>query len=239
MIQFYAPDIKETLQLPESDSQHCVRVLRMKAGDRISVVDGKGCRYVCQIVDAHSKHTYLSIVEEEYIENHWKEKICLAVAPTKNVDRMEWLFEKATEIGVDSIIPVKCSHSERKELKTDRLNKILVSAMKQSLKTILPELLEMQKIEDVIKAPFEGQKFIAYCDDNIEKKDFVSEYKPGENVFILIGPEGDFSPEEVRLAIDNGFVPVTLGKSRLRTETAALFAVASVHTINQANQSNI
>ena len=235
MIQFYAPDIKDTLQLPESDSQHCIRVLRMKAGDRIIAVDGKGNRYLCQIVDAHSKHTYLNIIEEEHIENHWSENICLAVAPTKNIDRMEWLFEKATEIGINSIIPIKCSHSERKDLKTDRLNKILVSAMKQSLKTILPDLSDMQKIEDVIKTPFAGQKFIAYCDDNIEKKDFMTEYKSGENVLILIGPEGDFSPEEVKLAVENGFVPVTLGKTRLRTETAALFAVASVHTLNQAN----
>lgn len=233
MIQFFAPDIKQTCQLPEADSQHCVRVLRMKEGDMICVVDGLGNRYECQIVDAHPKRTYISILKEEHIENHWKENIRLVIAPTKNLDRMEWLFEKVTELGINRIIPVRTAHSERKELKTERLKKILVSAMKQSLKTVLPQLDELEKFEDVIKGDFSGQKFIAYCDKNIERKDFAKEYKPGNGVVILIGPEGDFSPEEVDLAMANGFIPVSLGESRLRTETAALFAVASVHTINQ------
>lgn len=233
MIQFFAPDIKDSLQLPESDSMHCIRVLRMNVGDHILVVDGKGSRFTCRIVDAHPKHTYVTIIEEEYIGNHWGENIVLAIAPTKNIDRIEWLVEKATEIGVNRIIPIKCTHSERKELKLERLQKIIVSAMKQSLKTNLPVLEDMQKITDILAAPFEGQKFIAYCDQKIERKSFMKEYKPGNNVFILIGPEGDFSPEEVDLAISNDFIPVSLGESRLRTETAALFALSSVHTLNQ------
>ena len=146
---------------------------------------------------------------------------------------MEWFAEKSTEIGINAIIPIKCSHSERKELKIERINKILVSATKQSLKTTIPQLSEMIKFAELVKRPFDGQKFIAYCDETIEKKSFTKEYIAGNNALILIGPEGDFSPEEVSLAIENGFTPVTFGNSRLRTETAALFAVAAIQTLNQ------
>lgn len=233
MIQFFAPDIKESNQLPEIESQHCIKVLRMKQGDKIYVTDGKGYRYNCTIIDPNPKRVYLNIDSKEFIPNHWNEQISIAIAPTKNMDRIEWFAEKSTEIGINSIIPIKCSHSERKELKTERVNKILVSAMKQSLKTVLPQISEMAKFTDVVKKPFDGQKFIAYCDESIEKKTFTKEYIAGKNALILIGPEGDFSPEEVCIAIDNGFTPVTFGDSRLRTETAALFAVTAIQTINQ------
>ena len=144
------------------------------------------------------------------------------------------MLEKSVEMGVDRIIPVLCRYSERKQLKTERLNKILVSAMKQSLKATLPQLDELTPVMDVINSVGkDGQRFIAYCDKEIPRRDLVKEYKKGSDVVIMIGPEGDFSKEEIRAALDAGFVPVTLGKSRLRTETAGVFAVAAVHTINQ------
>lgn len=238
MIQFYAPDIEISKQLPEADSQHCVRVLRMKEGDSVVVVDGKGYRYNCRIVDAHPKHVYLSIYEKEFIPNHWKGKITLGIAPTKNMDRMEWLAEKTTEMGINSIVPLLCRHSERKEIKSDRLRKIVISAMKQSLKTILPEVENMTTISDFIRNSGSGQKYIAYCDRATERRDFASICQSDSDVTILIGPEGDFSPEEVEMAINAGFVPVSLGESRLRTETAGLFAVATIHAVNQLNKTD-
>lgn len=233
MHRFYAPDIEQTLTLPEIESQHAVRVLRLKEGDEIEVVDGNGVLCKCRISLAHNKRCGVDIVER--IENapHWGNKIVMCVAPTKNLDRIEWLAEKCTEMGMDRLIPVRCRYSERKELKIERLEKILVSAMKQSLKATLPQLDEMTPVMDVIKMPFDGQKFICYCDDVVERKLLAKEYKPGVDTMILIGPEGDFSREEVEAALANGFVAVSLGESRLRTETAAVAACFACHTINQ------
>lgn len=233
MHRFYAPDIEATLTLPEQESQHAVRVLRMKEGDDIEVVDGKGGRYLCRITMAHPKHCAVEVVEMTQELPHWKHKIVLAIAPTKNLDRMEWMAEKVTEMGIDCIIPLRCRYSERKELKTERLNKILVSAMKQSLKSTLPELEEMTPIMEVIKRPFSGTKYIAYCDPGIERKSFSQLYKKNEDTLILVGPEGDFSQEEIRAALDADFIPVTFGESRLRTETAAAYAIAACHAIDQ------
>jgi 16S rRNA (uracil1498-N3)-methyltransferase len=157
----------------------------------------------------------------------------LAIAPTKNLDRMEWWIEKATEMGLDAFIPLKTRFSERKELKTDRLRRIAVSAMKQSLKATLPEVREMTDIQAFLKEPFEGQKFIAHCMKDEPRKLLSHEVKPGTAVRVLIGPEGDFSPEEVSLAIQQGYVPVSLGEQRLRTETAALASVHTIHIINE------
>lgn len=233
MHRFYAPDIAETLQLPEQESQHAVRVLRMSEGDELEVVDGCGCRYVCRITLAHSKRCAIEIVERVEEKPRWGCEIVLAVAPTKNLDRMEWLAEKVTEMGVDRIIPLRCRYSERKELKTKRLGKILVSAMKQSLKAVLPQLDEMTPVMDVIGMPFAGKKYIAYCDSRIGRRLFSQEFVKNENTLILIGPEGDFSPEEIEAALSAGFVPISFGDSRLRTETAAMYAVAAVHAMNQ------
>ena len=233
MHRFYAPDIAETLQLPEQESQHAVRVLRMSEGDELEVVDGCGCRYVCRISLAHSKRCAIEIVERVEEKPRWGCEIVLAVAPTKNLDRMEWLAEKVTEMGVDRIIPLRCRYSERKELKTERLGKILVSAMKQSLKAVLPQLDEMTPVMDVIGMPFAGKKYIAYCDSRIGRRLFSQEFVKNENTLILIGPEGDFSPEEIEAALSAGFVPISFGDSRLRTETAAMYAVAAVHAMNQ------
>ena len=233
MHRFYAPEIATTLQLPEQESAHAVRVLRMAEGDEIEVVDGKGGLFLCRITMAHSKHCAVEIVKEEHEARHWGCVIVHAAAPTENLDRMEWLAEKVTEMGIDRIIPLKCRYSERKELKTERIGKILVSAMKQSLKTVLPALDEMTPVIDVINAPFAGEKYIAYCDSRIGRKLFADEFVKKRNTLIMIGPEGDFSPEEIEAALRAGFKPVSFGESRLRTETAAMYAVAAVHAMNQ------
>lgn len=234
MHRFYAPDIETVNLLPEEEAQHCVRVLRLKEGDQVEIVDGKGHLFLCEIVSANHKNCAVSIVEKTDVAPHWGCRLTVVIAPTKNIDRFEWMLEKSVEMGVDRIIPVLCRYSERKQLKTERLNKILVSAMKQSLKATLPQLDELTPVMDVINSVGkDGQRFIAYCDKEIPRRDLVKEYRKGSDVVIMIGPEGDFSKEEIRAALDAGFVPVTLGKSRLRTETAGVFAVAAVHTINQ------
>lgn len=226
MIQFYAPDILETLTLPESDSGHCVRVLRSRAGDMIHVIDGRGNAYTCRIVDPHPKRTTVEIVSTEAVPSPYPSSVTIAVAPTKNMDRMEWLTEKLTEIGIERITPVLCRHSERKEIKADRLERIAVSAMKQSLKTRLPRIDGMTPLRQLV-AEFDGsdtQRFIAYCADDVERTELVHAYDPTRDAVILIGPEGDFDPTEVEAAMKAGFTPVTLGPCRLRTETAALTA---------------
>ena len=233
MHRFYAPDIATTMLLPDEEAQHCVRVLRLKEGEDIEVVDGKGTLYRCHIVNANAKNCAVAVDETVSVAPHWGCRITVAIAPTKNMDRMEWMAEKVTEMGVDRIVPLLCRYSERKVLKTERLRKILVSAMKQSLKATLPELDEMTPIADFIKNAPSGQRFIAYCDPEIPRRDFVKEYEAGNDVTIMVGPEGDFSQPEIRAALDAGFIPVTLGNSRLRTETAGMFACAAVHTKNQ------
>ena len=234
MIVFYAPDLESTGLLPESDSAHCCRVLRMKEGDEIMVTDGKGHRFLCKIVEAHHKHTAVEIISREDVPNHWGVKITLAVAPTKLSDRMEWMLEKAVEIGIDRVVLLRCRHSERKAIKTERLEKVMISAMKQSLKGVLPEITEMTDFKDFIsECKGSGGLYMGYCDSAYPRREFVKECKSGESVTIMIGPEGDFSPEEVASAVEAGFLPVTFGESRLRTETAALYGVAAVHIINQ------
>ena len=238
MIQFYCPDILETLTLPESDSAHCVRVLRRRIGDEVTVVDGRGNRYTCVITEDHPKCTRLSIVSSESVPRVWPADITIAVAPTKNMDRMEWLAEKLTEIGVDRIVPLLCHHSERREIKVERLEKIVISAMKQSLKALLPEVSPMTPISKFISGDTSEQKFIAYCDPEIPRRQLVDLYRPGLSTTVLIGPEGDFDPAEIRAALDAGYQPVTLGDNRLRTETAALIAAGTCHIINQYAQNH-
>lgn len=230
MIQFYAPDIEESGILPETESGHCCRVLRMKEGDHIFVTDGQGHRFECAILDAHPKHTAVEILTVEDISPWWGFQLELCVAPSKNADRMEWLVEKAVEIGVDRIILMKCSRSERKTLRTDRLEKIAVSAMNQSLKTNKTIIEGPVPFKELVTDDFSCFKCLGYCDDNYPLRSFAKEYKGG-NVRILIGPEGDFSPEEVALAVKHGYLPVTFGGSRLRLETAALYAAVAAHVI--------
>ena len=222
------------MTLGEEDSKHCVKVLRLSEGDTIEVVDGNGMLYTCRITMAHPKRCAVEVLESQHQPPHWGCRIVLGVAPTKHLDRMEWLVEKCVEMGVDRIIPLRCHNSERTVLKTERLRKIMVSAMKQSLKATLPQLDEMTPVEQVIAEPFDGTRGIAYCDEQLpreQRQTLVSAYRPGQDVMVLIGPEGDFSPEEVTAARNAGFVPVTLGESRLRTETAGMMAVAWIHAL--------
>ncbi len=233
MIRFYSPDIETTCQLPEVESGHCCRVLRMKEGDIIFVIDGKGREYECRIQDAHPKHTALEILSCKEEPKHWKERIVLAVAPTKNIDRIEWMLEKVVEIGLDEIVLLKCDHSERKNVNEERLLKIIVSAMKQSLKATLPVFKGFIPFKQYMDSVDTHGKYMGYCDSSFERRDFATLYPGTQDLTILIGPEGDFSPEEVALSLEKGFIPVTFGESRLRTESAALFAVTATHVIDR------
>lgn len=232
MIQFFAPDIEQTLILPESDSQHCVRVLRMQPGDEIEVIDGKGHRFKCLLTEAHSKRAQVKIVEKQNAPLPWTQFITVTVAPTKHMDRMEWLVEKLTEIGVNRIVPILCQRSERKEIKPERLEKIAVSAMKQSLKSVLPEIWPMTPVDTVINGYEDSARYIAYCDSSLPRRLLAREYTPRQNAVIMIGPEGDFSPQEIKSALDKAWIPVSLGENRLRTETAALVACDTFHIID-------
>jgi len=239
MIRFYAPDIASTLTLPENDSGHCVRVLRMRSGDSIEVVDGAGSLHRCILREADRCHATVDIVETVRLPKVWTGSITIAIAPTKHNDRMEWLVEKLVEIGVDRIVPLRCRHSERKDINTDRLAKIAVSAMKQSLKAVLPQIDPMTPFRDFIGSCGSGQRFIAYCDPLIPRRLLARELHPDTEVTVLIGPEGDFSPEEIHMALDDGWIPATLGDNRLRTETAALVACDTFQIINQIAVNNL
>lgn len=232
MIIFYAPDILINFELPETESQHCIRVLRKQPGDEIFITDGKGHFFSATIADPHPKHCKVNIVETQKQNSLWENRIEIALAPTKNMDRTEWFAEKATEIGINKISFLKTRYSERKELKTERIQKILISAMKQSEKAILPEIQAMTDFKQFVQQDFNGQKFIAHCYQG-EKPLLSQAYQKGQNVLILIGPEGDFSEEEVSLALANGFQAISLGESRLRTETAALTACQTIHIVSQ------
>lgn len=233
MILFYIPyNIEENPVLPEAESQHCVKVLRKQAGDVIDLTDGRGNFFQAEITEAHPKHCRFRVLKKLPQPQPWEGRIEIAVAPTKNMDRMEWFAEKATETGINAMHFLRCRYSERKEIKTERIHKILVSAMKQSEKATLPEVSGMIDFARLVSRPFEGEKFIAHC--RPEAKEYLAKaHHPGANVLILIGPEGDFSEEEVALAKANGFRAISLGESRLRTETAALSACLHIHIANQ------
>lgn len=233
MIRFYAPDISTEPVLPETESGHAIRVLRHREGDEVEIVDGKGRLYRCRIVSAHPKHTAVAVMNTVELPKVWKPAIILAVAPTKNIDRMEWLVEKLMEIGIDRIVPLRCERSERRDIKCERLEKIAVSAMKQSLKAVMPQIDPVTPLHRFLEETSEAQKFVAWCDDTSDRRLLAKAYEAGADATILIGPEGDFTAGEVDAALAAGYLPVTLGDNRLRTETAALVAVDTVHIINQ------
>ncbi len=235
MIQFYAPDIATDPVLPEGESQHCAKVLRMQPGEAVEVIDGKGRSYQCTLMSAHHKHSLLRVESSQERPLPWSYRLTIAVAPTKHLDRMEWLVEKLTEVGINEFIPLLCDRSERRELKTERIEKIAISAMKQSLKAVLPDIRPMTPVRRVIEECTSARKFICYCDRQAERHLLAREVVAGDDTTILIGPEGDFSPAEIELALARGFRPISLGDNRLRTETAALFAASTVHVINQLN----
>lgn len=229
---FYTPDISgEEYELSEEESHHCTKVLRLAQGDSVSLIDGRGGFYKAEILNAHSKHTLLKVIEylKEYAKrNHY---LHIAVAPTKNIDRFEWFLEKATEIGIDEITPILCERSERKDVKIERLNKIITSAVKQSLKAYHPKLNVPCRLKDFIPES-SSQRYIAHCIDDV-KSSLSDKITKRGSYTVLIGPEGDFSPSEVESAIKLGYVPISLGDSRLRTETAALAACFEINFLNR------
>ena len=233
---FYTPDLSAEAKeyvLSEEESKHCTRVLRLGAGDTVTLLDGRGGWYEAEITEAAPKKTKLRIVRLRPAEERRPYRIHIAVAPTKNIDRMEWFVEKSVEVGIDEITFLQCARSERKNLNLDRLEKIAVSAMKQSMKASLPKLNELTRYAEFLKAvPAEEQKFIAHLVEGQERFSLAKSLTgEGSSYTVLIGPEGDFSPEEVEAALQAGFKPVTLGSSRLRTETAALAACHTIHVM--------
>ncbi len=235
---FYAPDAPTATELPEEEAAHAVRVLRLEQGDELMLADGKSTFYKAIITETTKKRCVYRITETMPQPRQWKGHLHIAMAPTKNMDRTEWFAEKATEIGFDELTFLCCKFSERKVIKTERIEKIFVSAMKQSHKAEKPILNGMVDFKDFIRGDFKGGKYICHCygDDNdvelgrkTHLKDIV---RKGEDALVLIGPEGDFSVDEVTVAEKAGFVPVSLGGSRLRTETAALVAVHIMNLFN-------
>ena len=229
---FYCPDILHSFTLSEEESQHAVRVLRLQAGDELELVDGAGGYYKAVISNPHPKHCEF-VIKETFTEFGKRDyRLHIAIAPTKNIERLEWFIEKCTEIGIDEITPVICRFSERKIIKPERLEKIIVSAAKQSLKAYFPILNPMCSFRDFIQQTTVSQKFIAHCYEQ-DKQLLQRVYQKSFDAVILIGPEGDFSPEEVQAAIQHQFQPVSLGSSRLRTETAG---IAACHTVALMNE---
>lgn len=232
---FYNPQLTTDTQqftFDKIESRHIVRVLRKKEGDKIFITNGLGQLFTSEILLADDKKCMVKIVDLEIQEDERNYYLHIAIAPTKLNDRFEWFLEKATEIGIDEITPIICEHSERKVLKLDRMEKIILSAAKQSLKFHFPKLNEPITFNAFMQSNFSGQLFMAHCEET-SKKSLKSELKPSVKTTILIGPEGDFSSKEIKQSLDNNFIPVSLGKSRLRTETAGLVAVHSVAFVNE------
>ena len=230
---FYVSGIVgNSCMLGEEESWHCVRVLRLREGDEINLTDGCGNFHLGRMTKVNHKGCLVEILQTTHLERRSNAWLHIAIAPTKNIERFEWFLEKATEIGIDEITPLICEHSERKVVKLPRLEKVVVSAMKQSLKSWLPILNEPVNFRDFISQGFAGQKFIAWCETGTESELYKA-YETNSNVLILIGPEGDYSKPEVDLAMKSGFIPVSLGESRLRTETAGIVACHTVDLMNK------
>jgi 16S rRNA (uracil1498-N3)-methyltransferase len=229
---FYEVNLQNAIiELSPEESKHCTKVLRLKAGDEVGFVDGKGLFARARLVDVNAKSTTATITQRE-LKPKRGFHLHMAVAPTKNIDRFEWFLEKATECGIEEITPIICAQSERTVIKPDRLNKILLAAMKQSQRAWLPRLNDAVKFKDFVKNySSDTPSFIAHCDEG-DKNPLRDAYQPGQDVMIMIGPEGDFSPEEVQLAHSKGIQAISLGQNRLRTETAALVACVEVNFMN-------
>lgn len=232
---FYAPEISlPRYTLPEEESKHCVRVLRMTVGDELHLTDGKGNMYRCKVVSDNVKRCEVEVVETWPEYERMSYGLTMCVAPTKNIDRFEWFLEKATEIGISEVYPLECDHSERRQIKLEREEKVITAAVKQSLKAYHPVLHDLTSVRDIITMDFEGEKYIAHCDSSFGERPYLGNLvKKGANTLILIGPEGDFSKEEINFALQNGFKAISLGRERLRTETAAVVATTVVATINK------
>jgi 16S rRNA (uracil1498-N3)-methyltransferase len=233
---FYAPDIEfPEVTLSPEESGHCVRVLRLGAGEKVRVIDGNGGYYNAVIAIPDAKHCKLTITEtiEKQVQRNYS--IHMAIAPTKNIERFEWFIEKSVEIGIDIITPLLCHHSERRILKTDRLERLIISTMKQAIIPTHPLLNELTGFKEFVMnhGRNDADLFIAHCEETDREK-LIEACSRGKNTIVLIGPEGDFSPDEIRLALSHHYIPVSLGRNRLRTETAGIVAC---HTVNLVNGS--
>lgn len=230
---FFSPETRiGDFVFSREESKHISRVLRKKKGDELKLTNGKGYIFTGKIIDDHPAKCLVNISDSMQIPKNRPFYLHLAVAPTKNMGRFEWFLEKATEIGIDEITPITCDHSERVHINTDRLEKVMVAALKQSQQLWLPKLNSLRPLRDLITDDFKGQKFIAYVDpENLTS--LKSACTPKQDSIVLIGPEGDFSGDEVKSAILEDYLQISLGENRLRTETAALVAC---HTINLLNQ---
>ena len=234
---FYVPDAATETEMPMDEALHALRVLRIKSGDEMFLMDGVGNFYRAEVTLAATKRCMYEVKEVMPQQPAWRGHVHLAIAPTKMMDRIEWFAEKATEVGIDELAFLNCQFSERKVLKTLRLDKIIISAVKQSRKPYRPQLTPLTRFNDLIKKERAGLKFIAHCYEEIPSVDFFDtaskekEQASSDGITVLIGPEGDFSIDEVREAMKYGFTPISLGKSRLRTETAALYAAMCAQLI--------
>jgi len=229
---FYSINVTDgQARFSKEESGHCVRVLRMRRGDAIRFTDGKGNIYEGLISDDNPAALTAAVSSVSHVENH-RYRLHIAISPVKNDDRLEWFTEKAVEIGIDEITPLICSRTEKKRIRKERLEGLIVSAMKQSVKSYLPQLNDPESFNEFISSSRPGKRLIACCDPGVERVKITSAFNPGDEVTILIGPEGDFTPEELSTAARNGFIPVHIGPSRLRTETAGVAACCSVYLAN-------
>jgi len=238
---FYVPEAAASNELPTEEAAHAVRVLRLQEGDDMMLMDGKGTFYKAVVTLTASHHCCYDIVERLPQEPVWQGRLHLAIAPTKLMDRMEWMVEKATEVGFDELSFLDCQFSERRVVKLPRIEKIVVSAVKQSRKAWMPVLNEMESFKSFVASHQQGRRYIAHCYDEVPRKNLFKELcKPSAmpDALVMIGPEGDFSIDEVRMAVEAGFVSVDLGKSRLRTETAGLAAIMMMQLAAEGNKNN-
>ena len=229
---FYVPDASDTNELPEKEAQHATRVLRLKENDEIFLLDGSGTVYRAEIKEASNRHCQYNIKEKTQQDKYWQRDIHIAIAPTKMMERMEWMVEKTTEIGVDGISFIDCAYSERRKIRIDRIDNITVAAMKQSHNAWKTATNDIIKFKNYIDNNSDGERYICHCYNEIEREDLFQDLKrlPKDcKIHILIGPEGDFSLEEIKYAMSKGYKSVSLGQARLRTETAALSAVMMCH----------
>lgn len=230
---FYTPDLERDLfRLPEEESRHCSKVLRLKEGDMVQLVDGRGTRYTARIAQVGSKQCQVEVLEEEKDVGLQPFHIHIAVAPPKNIDRLEWFIEKATEIGIQEVTLLLCQRSERKLVNLERLEKIAISAMKQSMKAYQPKIYQVVAFDQFVNTTLAEKTFIAHLEEH-KRQSLHEVFIPYNNYCVLIGPEGDFTPAEIDVAYSHGIRPVTLGSSRLRTETAALVACHTLHVLHQ------
>ena len=233
MALFYLPEIEyDSVDLEEEETHHIARVMRLQEGDPIELTDGRGLYCECEIVKIGKKTITVRVLKRHHEFEKRDYSIHVAIAPTKNIDRFEWFLEKATEIGIDEITPVQCQNSERNVIRTDRMEKKIISAMKQSIKAYKPALHRLESFEEFIeKSESFNQLYIGYC-GNVERELLSHIYQKGENAVIMIGPEGDFTRDEINMALRRNYRPVSLGESRLRTETAGIVACHTLYLLN-------